>query len=46
MNFPRLFEPIGVGPKIARNRVMRLATVTDLGKGGKVDERMAAGRAV
>jgi hypothetical protein len=42
MNFPRLFEPIGIGPKTARNRVMRPATVTNLGEGGKVGERMFA----
>jgi len=36
MNFPRLFERIGVGLKIARNRVMRLATVTNLIEGRKM----------
>jgi hypothetical protein len=38
MNLPRLFEPIGIGLNTARNRVMRLATVTNLG-----EDRKAAG---
>ena len=32
--FPRLFEPIRIGSKEARNRVMRLATVTNTGASG------------
>ena len=33
-HFPRLFEPIRIGSKEARNRVMRLATVTNTGANG------------
>ena len=29
--FPHLAEPIRIGSRTARNRVMRLATVTNLG---------------
>jgi len=28
-HFPRLFEPIRIGAKVARNRVTRLATTTN-----------------
>lgn len=40
--FPRLSEPIGVGPTQARNRIMRLATVTNLAEGGRVSDRLIA----
>jgi hypothetical protein len=36
MNFRRLYEPIGIGLKTTRNRVMRLATVTNLSAGRKM----------
>ncbi len=40
--FPRLFEPIRIGGKSARNRVMRLGTVSNLAEGGQVGERLIA----
>jgi 2,4-dienoyl-CoA reductase-like NADH-dependent reductase (Old Yellow Enzyme family)/thioredoxin reductase len=42
MRFPRLFEPIRIGPRTARNRVMRLATVTNLAENARVGDRMLA----
>jgi len=42
MRFPRLFEPIRIGSRTAKNRVMRLATVTNLAEGGRVSDRMIA----
>jgi 2,4-dienoyl-CoA reductase-like NADH-dependent reductase (Old Yellow Enzyme family) len=38
--FPRLFEPVQLGPRRAKNRVMRLATVTNLGEQNRVGDRM------
>ena len=40
--FPHLAEPIRIGSRTARNRVMRLATVTNLGDAHGVGERMLA----
>lgn len=42
LRFPHLFEPIRLGSRTARNRVMRLATVTNLAEGGRVGDRMLA----
>ena len=41
-SFPRLFEPIQLGPRNAPNRVMRLATVTNLAEQNEVGERFLA----
>ncbi|MBI2216741.1 MAG: FAD-dependent oxidoreductase [Candidatus Rokubacteria bacterium] len=38
--FPRLFEPIQLGPRRAPNRVMRLATVTNLAEQNQVGDRL------
>ena len=40
--FPRLFEPIRIGKREARNRVMRLATTTNTGEDGVATERTVA----
>jgi 2,4-dienoyl-CoA reductase-like NADH-dependent reductase (Old Yellow Enzyme family)/thioredoxin reductase len=40
--FPRLFDAVRLGPARARNRIMRLATVTNLAEGGAVGERLLA----
>lgn len=40
--FPRLFEPITLGPHRAPNRVMRLATVTNLAEQHRVGDRFIA----
>jgi 2,4-dienoyl-CoA reductase-like NADH-dependent reductase (Old Yellow Enzyme family) len=40
--FPRLFEPIRIGTRESRNRVMRLATVTNTGENGVVSPRTVA----
>ncbi|MBI2205052.1 MAG: FAD-dependent oxidoreductase [Candidatus Rokubacteria bacterium] len=40
--FPRLFEPIQLGPRRAPNRVMRLATVTNLAEQNQVGDRLIA----
>jgi len=40
--FPRLFEPIQLGPRCAPNRIMRLATVTNLAEQNQVGDRMFA----
>jgi 2,4-dienoyl-CoA reductase-like NADH-dependent reductase (Old Yellow Enzyme family)/NAD(P)-dependent dehydrogenase (short-subunit alcohol dehydrogenase family) len=40
--FPRLAEPLALGPRTAANRIMRLGTVTNLADGGRVGERMIA----
>ena len=42
VHFPRLFEPIRIGSARARNRVMRLATVTNLAEGGGVSDCLLA----
>ena len=41
-HFPRLFEPIRIGAKVARNRVMRLATTTNTAESGLVHVRTVA----
>ncbi|HEV2009271.1 MAG TPA: NADH:flavin oxidoreductase, partial [Burkholderiales bacterium] len=41
-HFPRLFEPIRIGVKTARNRVMRLATTTNTGAEGVASARTVA----
>ena len=38
--FPRLFEPVRIGPATARNRIVRLATVTNLAAGGEIGDRI------
>ena len=40
MRFPRLFEAIRIGSRTAKNRVMRLATVTNLAESSRIGERM------
>ena len=37
--FPHLFSPIRIGHREARNRTMRLATVTNTGANGTVSAR-------
>ena len=41
-HFPHLFEPVRIGVKTARNRVMRLATTTNSGANGVASERTIA----
>jgi 2,4-dienoyl-CoA reductase-like NADH-dependent reductase (Old Yellow Enzyme family) len=38
----RLAEPIAIGPRKAKNRVMRLGTVTNLAEGGQIGARALA----
>ena len=40
--FPRLFEPVRIGSRQARNRIMRLATTTNTGENGAATERTVA----
>ena len=40
--FPHLFEPIQLGPKRAKNRVMRLATTSNLAERNHVGPRLLA----
>ncbi len=40
--FPHLFQPVQLGPKQARNRVMRLATTSGMGEHSQVSDRMVA----
>jgi dimethylglycine catabolism A len=40
--FPHLFEPIRIGSKQSRNRIMRLATSSGTGENGMVSDRMVA----
>lgn len=40
--FPRLFEPLHIGAKVARNRVVRAATTTGLAQHNAVGEKMLA----
>src|SRR5207245_2303442 len=40
MRFPRLFEAIRIGSRTAKNRVMRLATVTNAAESSRIGERM------
>lgn len=42
VKFPHLFQPIRLGPREARNRVMRVSTATNLGKDGLVTDAMVA----
>jgi 2,4-dienoyl-CoA reductase-like NADH-dependent reductase (Old Yellow Enzyme family) len=39
-HFPHLFEPIQIGPKRAKNRIMRVATTANLADGNKVGPRV------
>ena len=41
-DFPTLFSPIRIGPAVARNRVMRVATTSNLAEKMRVGERMLA----
>ena len=41
-HFPKLFEPIRIGSRQARNRVMRLATVTNTGANGVATKHTVA----
>ncbi|MGA0597528.1 FAD-dependent oxidoreductase [Enterovirga sp. CN4-39] len=40
--YPHLFSPIGLGPKVAKNRVMRVATTSNLAERHRVRGRMLA----
>jgi len=40
--YPRLFEPLKIGSRTARNRVVRAATTTNLAEGNAVGPRMIA----
>ena len=40
--FPNLFTPITLGPKQAKNRVMRVATTANLAEGNRVGSRVLA----
>jgi 2,4-dienoyl-CoA reductase-like NADH-dependent reductase (Old Yellow Enzyme family) len=40
--FPTLFSPIRIGPMLARNRAMRVATTSNLAERHRVGERMLA----
>jgi 2,4-dienoyl-CoA reductase-like NADH-dependent reductase (Old Yellow Enzyme family) len=40
--FPLLFSPIGIGPAVSRNRVMRVATTSNLAEQNRVGDRMLA----
>jgi 2,4-dienoyl-CoA reductase-like NADH-dependent reductase (Old Yellow Enzyme family) len=39
-HFPHLFEPIALGPRRAKNRIMRVATTANLADGNKVGPRV------
>lgn len=41
-SFPHLFEPIRIGSKQSRNRIMRLATSTNTGENGVVTDKAIA----
>ena len=41
-HFPHLFEPIALGPRQAKNRIMRVATTANLADGNKVGPRVLA----
>lgn len=41
-DFPTLFSPIRIGPAVSRNRVMRVATTSNLAEKNRVGERMLA----
>jgi 2,4-dienoyl-CoA reductase-like NADH-dependent reductase (Old Yellow Enzyme family) len=40
--FPTLFSPVRLGPAVSRNRVMRVATTSNLAERNRVGERMLA----
>lgn len=40
--FPTLFSPLRLGPAVSRNRVMRVATTSNLAERNRVGERMLA----
>jgi 2,4-dienoyl-CoA reductase-like NADH-dependent reductase (Old Yellow Enzyme family) len=40
--FPRLFSPLRIGPAVSRNRVMRVATTSNLAEQNRVGDRMLA----
>lgn len=40
--FPTLFSPLRIGPGVSRNRVMRVATTSNLAEQNRVGERMMA----
>ena len=42
MHFPTLFSPLRIGPAVSRNRVMRVATTTNLAEQNRVGDRMLA----
>jgi hypothetical protein len=42
--FPHLSAPIRVGPRAAKNRIMRVATTANLADRNRVGERVLAGR--
>lgn len=41
-HFPHLFEPVAIGPRRAKNRIMRVATTANLADGNKVGPRVLA----
>jgi 2,4-dienoyl-CoA reductase (NADPH2) len=40
--FPLLFSPVAIGPAVSRNRVMRVATTSNLAEQNRVGDRMLA----
>lgn len=42
LQFPHLFKPIQLGPRQAKNRIMRVATTANLADGNKVGPRVLA----
>ena len=40
--FPRLFSPVSLGSRLSKNRVMRVATTSNLAEQGRVGARMLA----
>jgi len=41
-HFPHLFQPIDIGPRRAKNRIMRVATTANLAEGNKAGPRVLA----
>ena len=37
-----LFSPLALGPKVAKNRIMRLPTISNLGEKSSVSDAMVA----
>ena len=37
-----LFSPLALGPRVAKNRIMRLPTISNLGEKSRVSEAMIA----